>query len=89
MSKSLQNTTSRDTFRNTPHWQKAMKQYIPEESYTLHLEMETQQIRDIQTLPEKPRREDGVDEGLQREEKDQFKITQPEFEVTSPIAKLR
>lgn len=51
--------------------------------------MENQQIRDIQTLPEKPRREDGVDEGWQREEKNLFEITQPEFEVTPAIAKLR
>jgi hypothetical protein len=41
--------------------------------------MGTQQIRDIQTLPEKPRWEDGIDEGWQREEKNLFEITQPEF----------
>lgn len=51
--------------------------------------MEIQQIRGIQTLPEKPRSEDGVDEAFQREEKHLFTMTQPEFEVGSAIAKLR
>jgi hypothetical protein len=51
--------------------------------------METQQIRNIQTLPEKPRKEDGVDESWQREEKNLLEITRPEFEVTPAIAKLR
>lgn len=88
MSETSRNKSSRDMFHQIPPWQ-SNETKPPGESYTLLLEMETQQIRDIQTLPEKPRKEDGVDEGWQREEKNLLEITRPEFEVTPAIAKLR
>lgn len=74
---------------HNPSLAKSNETKPPGESYTLLLEMETQQILDIQTLPEKPRRKDGVDEGWQRKEKNLFESTRPEFEMTPAIAKLR
>lgn len=55
----------------------------------LPLEMETQQIQDIQTLPEKSGWENGVDGRVEREEKNLLENTRPEFEVTPAITRLR
>ena len=64
---------SKGLFRQIPPWQsKGTKP--PDESYSLPLEMETQRIPDIQPLPEKPRKEVGVGEGWQRNEKNLLRV---------------
>jgi hypothetical protein len=88
MSEPSRNTSAGDMFHRIPPWQSHETQ-SPDQSYMLPLEMETQHIQDIQTLPEKPGREDGVDDRVEREEKNLLEITRPEFEVTSAFTRLR
>jgi hypothetical protein len=88
MSESSRNTSDGDMFHDTPPWQSHETQ-SPGESYMLSLEMETQQIQDIRTLPENPGREGGVDDRVEREEENLLEITRPEFEVTPAITRLR
>jgi hypothetical protein len=76
---------SKGMFQQIPAW-RSNRTKPPGESYTLPLEMETQRIPDIQTLPEKPGREDGVGECWQRNEKNLLEITGTEFETIPAIA---